>query len=165
MNLPPRDERPPVPADIPDDDPSIPVLSERLHLHALEIDMDLPPQARPAQQESATAEPAAPAPAQQPTADALTTRLGQAAGAPPAIDIDALREALLARMQGKITEQINATLRDLLQPAIDDAVLRLADEAKFALRLTLQELIERALREELKAREAGAANADDGAGA
>jgi hypothetical protein len=64
----------------------------------------------------------------------------------------ALRAAVLQRVASRLPEQVNATLRDLMQPAIDQAMAKLSEEAELALRITLQELVAQALREELLAR-------------
>lgn len=62
---------------------------------------------------------------------------------------DALRVAVLQRVSERLPEQVAATVRDLMQPAIDQAMARLGEEAQVALRITLQDLVEQALREEL----------------
>jgi len=64
----------------------------------------------------------------------------------------ALRAAVLQRVAARLPEQINAAVRDLMQPAIDQAMARLGEEAEVALRITLQDLVEQALREELQQR-------------
>ena len=64
----------------------------------------------------------------------------------------ALRAAVLQRVAARLPEQINAAVRDLMQPAIDQAMARLGEEAEVALRITLQDLVEQALREELRQR-------------
>lgn len=60
-----------------------------------------------------------------------------------------LRTAVLRRVRERLPEQIDATVRDLMQPAIEQAMARLAEEAQVALRITLQDLVEQVLREEL----------------
>ena len=60
-----------------------------------------------------------------------------------------LRTAVLRRVRERLPEQIDATVRDLMQPAIEQAMARLAEDAQVALRITLQELVEQVLREEL----------------
>jgi ribonuclease E len=76
----------------------------------------------------------------------------QAAAAPPQTSpaqADALRAAVLQRVAERLPERINATVRDLMQPAIDQAMARLSEEANLALRITLQDIVEQVLREEL----------------
>jgi len=68
------------------------------------------------------------------------------------VQAEALRHAVLAGVAQRLPERIDATMRDLMQPAIDDAIARLGDEAQVALRITLQELVEQVLREELARR-------------
>jgi hypothetical protein len=46
-------------------------------------------------------------------------------------------------------------VRDLMQPAIDQAMAKLGEEAEVALRITLHELVEQALREELARHKGG----------
>jgi len=60
-----------------------------------------------------------------------------------------LRTAVLRRVRERLPEQIDATVRDLMQPAIEQAMARLGEEAQVALRITLQDLVEQVLREEL----------------
>ena len=79
-----------------------------------------------------------------------------AAAAAPAFDqaaleaqAEALRAAVLQRLTARLPEQVNVAVRDLMQPAIDQAMAKLGEEAEVALRITLQELVEQALREEL----------------
>jgi hypothetical protein len=69
---------------------------------------------------------------------------------------EALRASLLQRVAARLPAQVNAAVRDLMQPAIDQAMARLGEEAEVALRITLQELVEQVLREELARR-----NGDD----
>ena len=68
------------------------------------------------------------------------------------VQAEALRAAVLQRVAARLPEQVNAALHDLMQPAIDEAMARLGEEAEVALRITLQELVEQALREELQQR-------------
>jgi hypothetical protein len=86
------------------------------------------------------------------------TRDSSAAAAPVAGDAavesqaESLRAAVLQRVSARLPEQVNAALRDLMQPAIDQALAKLGEEAEVALRIALQELVEQALREELAQR-------------
>jgi hypothetical protein len=97
--------------------------------------------------------PLASAPVEQAAAEAAT-RHGPAASDEAAIAAQAaaLRAAVLQRVAARLPEQINAAVRDLMQPAIDQAMARLGEEAEVALRITLQDLVEQALREELQQR-------------
>jgi hypothetical protein len=65
---------------------------------------------------------------------------------------DALRADLLQQLSTRLPEQIDAVVRDLMQPAIDQAMRKLGEEAEVALRITLQELVDQVLREELQQR-------------
>jgi hypothetical protein len=62
---------------------------------------------------------------------------------------EALRTAVLQRVAERLPAQIDATVRELMQPAIDRAMVRIAEEAQVALRISLQEIVEQVLREEL----------------
>jgi len=97
------------------------------------------------------------------TPTAVTAAAGEPEEAPPAnaaatdeaalgVQAEALRAAVLQRVAARLPEQVNAALHDLMQPAIDEAMARLGEEAEVALRITLQELVEQALREELQQR-------------
>ena len=68
---------------------------------------------------------------------------------------EALRAAVLRRVAARLPEHVNATVRDLMQPAIDQAMAKLGEEAEVALRITLHELVEQALREELARHKGG----------
>ena len=91
-----------------------------------------------------------------PSAAAAEMTVTSAAVAPPldqaAIEAqaEALRAAVLQRVAQRLPQQVTATVRDLLLPAIDQAMAKLGEEAEVALRITLQELVEQALREELE---------------
>jgi hypothetical protein len=83
----------------------------------------------------------------------------EVAAAPPATGIayvmqpdaeaEALREALLHSVAQRLPERVNAAMRDLMQPAIDEAISRISEDAQVALRITMQDLVEQVLREEL----------------
>lgn len=190
------------------DDPSIPVLTDRIYLPAVELDMALPAAPVAASPEQAavpvevdeleTAEPIVPqnepagaaqdsesqpepAPHADETAAAQIVVEAQveqpAAGdeqaesstvidtpatpiaATDAIEAqaEAVRTAVLQRVAERLPEQVNAAVRDLMQPAIDQAMARLGEEAQVALRITLQDLVEQVLREELARRNIGEA--------
>ena len=212
----------------PADDPSIPLLTDRIYLPAVELDTALPAApvaveapAAPASEADAgdAATPAEPHPPEQDAADleaesAIEAELDRdlvaasdadfdallsvepppavidaaeevtivgaleappaaptievapatdAAAAPPAgppaadeaafqAQAEALRAAVLQRVAARLPEQVNAAVRDLMQPAIDQAMAKLGEEAEVALRITLQELVEAALRDELQQR-------------
>ena len=116
--------------------------------------------------ETATAEVVVATEAPQPLADneraEPSTVSDPLAGPPPAMEAieaqaDAVRTAVLQRVAERLPEQVNAAVRDLMQPAIDQAMARLGEEAQVALRITLQDLVEQVLREELARRNTGEA--------
>jgi hypothetical protein len=102
---------------------------------------ELPPAASPIDDTAAEA-------ATRPAAAAVDEAAIEAQGA-------ALRAAVLQRLAARLPDQVNAAVRDLIQPAIDQAMAKLGEEAEVALRITLQELVEQALREELGGRKSG----------
>ncbi len=126
------------------------------------LSAEQPPEAGDALAEAAkaaTAEaPAAPAPvSEMPPVAAETADAGPAAASAAAqlavqAQAEALRAAVLQRVANHLPEQLHATVRDLMQPAIEQAMAKLGEEAEVALRITLQELVEQALREELARR-------------
>lgn len=121
-----------------DEDQSIPVLTERLTLPALDLDFALPA-AEPGVNTETPVEvtllsvPQPPAPAPAPTAEELR---------------DAVLEVVLARLPG----EIETLVRHQMRPAIDAAIAHLSAEAGQALRDALVELVERAVREVLDKR-------------
>jgi hypothetical protein len=192
------------------DDPSIPLLTDRIYLPAVDLDTALPaslaplpaavPEAAAEAEQQAAIESPSPAGPQDAVAiaDAPAGEAARAdeAGVEPPIEVEveldrdlvaasdadfdallsaepqvatadyvaagdetalearaeALRESVLQRVMERLPEQVNATVRDLMQPAIEQAMARLGDEAGLALRIALQELVEQALREELAQR-------------
>ncbi len=71
-----------------------------------------------------------------------------------AMQAEALQTAVLDAVARRLPEQIDTAVRDLMQPAIERAITRLGEEAQVALRVTLQQLVEQVLREELARRQA-----------
>lgn len=73
----------------------------------------------------------------------------------PADAADRLRTAVLEAVARQLPAHIDTTLRDLMQPAIDKAITQLGEDAQVALRITLQQLVEDVLREQLARRASG----------
>lgn len=137
--LPPRD-----PLVLAEDDPSIPVLTERLTLPPLELDFTLPPAVASATSEAdaARATPAAasmPAPAS--TAPAQTPWWGT--------EIE-LREAILRELAERLPTEVEDIVRRQMSAAIDAAVNKFAMDARLALAGSLREIVDRAVRAELQ---------------
>lgn len=154
------------------DDPSIPVLTERIFLTAEEREAArLPPPAADEQGQPLD-DGIAPAP---PTVAAAEARAADADGDPPTAVVheasaevegvpvigtaeatraltDDLRDAVLNRIAERLPEQIDAAVRGLMQPAIDQAVAKVGEETRAALRASLADLVDQALREELARR-------------
>lgn len=127
------------------DDAGIPVLTERLVLPALEIDVSLPPAAAPAspppsptpEPELAAPEPAAPTP--EPA---------------PAIDTEALarrvREQTLARLQSDLAPALEAAVRQRVAAAVDDALLDMLALLQVSLESQLRKAVQAALDEQFE---------------
>lgn len=118
----------PTPAPPPIDDESIPVLTERLTLPALDLDFALPA-------------------LEQPPADAITP-----ATAPPRPSVDELRDAVLKAVLERLPAEVEQLVREQLRAALAAATAQLAAEANQALRTSLREIIERAVRDALSER-------------
>lgn len=121
-------------------------------------ELQLPAGDAPAELAAATPIETTPAPTLDPSG---TVAAGQgpaaAAAIAPPVDqatleaqADALRAGLLQQLSARLPGQIDAVVRDLMQPAIDQAMRKLGEEAEVALRITLQELVDQVLREELE---------------
>ncbi len=135
-----------------DDDPSIPVLTERLTLPPLDLDFTLPPAPTatdaptPPPTESANAVPEAPAAAgSSPPREA--TPPGQVPWGRYEIE---LREAILRDLAERLPTDVEGIVRRQMSVAIDAAVQRLASEARLAIASSLREIVDRAVRAELE---------------
>lgn len=115
-----------------DDDPSIPVLTERLTLPALDLDFALP-----------ALEPA-------PTADSPPVAVTMLSlTEPPAPTVEDLRDAVLKTVLAQLPARIENLVGQQMRPAIDAAIAHLSAEAGQALRDALVDLVESAVREAL----------------
>jgi hypothetical protein len=153
----PRKERPLASLD----DPTIPVLTERLTLPALDIDFTLPP-APPTAGTARTREPspaAAPPPADTrtpPLSDALppAPAPSPAAAAPDAgthwnrIERE-LRENILHDLALRLPQDVDSLIAARMTPLIDELTARVAQEVRLAIAASLRELVDRAVRAEL----------------
>jgi hypothetical protein len=124
----------------------------------LAAELQLPAGGTPAELAAATPIETTPAPTLD---ESGTVAAGQGPEAAPAIappvdqatmaaQADALHAGLLQQLSARLPGQIDAVVRDLMQPAIDQAMRKLGEEAEVALRITLQELVDQVLREELE---------------
>jgi hypothetical protein len=68
-------------------------------------------------------------------------------------EAEGLRTAVLESVAQRLPAHIDMTLRELMQPAINEAIVRLGEDAQVALRIAMQELVEQVLREELDRRQ------------
>lgn len=129
-----------------DDDASIPILTERLTLPALDLDIALPPT-----EEAPAVAPPLPNHTLAPAAEAPFAHAAPAAPeAPPLPTAEQLQDAVLKAVLDRLPEEINTLVRQLLRPAIDAAVAHLSIETNLALRTALTEIVERAVRDALK---------------
>ncbi len=159
------------------DDPSIPVLTERLFLTAEEREAARLPRAVAGERAQPLDDGVVPAPSTVAAAEGRAADAGgdpatavvheasagveampvpgAAEATPPAL-ADELRDAVLSRVAERLPAQIDAALRERMQPAIDQAVAKVGEEARVALRASLADLVDEALRDE-RARRSGAA--------
>lgn len=141
-----------------EDDPSIPVLTERLTLPPLELDFTLPP----APAVTGTPTEAPPTVAPEAPAPAAST---PAVAAPPPAEVPwgrvpqqlpsgageiELREAILRDLAERLPTDVEGIVRRQMSVAIDAAVQKLAAEARLALASSLREIVDRAVRAELQ---------------
>jgi hypothetical protein len=154
MTEPSGKTRPPRTPAVPvDDDPSIPVLTERLTLPPLDLDFTLPPAptvtgtpTEPRIESEATVAPEAPAPAEP----------SSPVEAPPPAEVPwgrveiELREAILRDLAERLPTDVEGIVRRQMSVAIDAAVQRLASEARLAIASSLREIVDRAVRAELQ---------------
>jgi hypothetical protein len=142
----------------PADDPSIPVLTERLTLPPLDLDFTLPPapaDTRPTEAPTTVVPqppaPPAPSPLEAPPASDQASALPLSApGVPwPRVEIE-LRESILRELAERLPTDVEGIVRRQMNVAIDAAVQRLASEARLALASSLREIVDRAVRAELE---------------
>ena len=114
-----------------DDDESIPLLTERLTLPALDLDFALPTLEQVVQVEQPATTPLPPP------------------AAPPPPSAEALRDAVLKAVLERLPAEIETRVHQQLRPAVDAAVAHLAAEANQAVRDVLAQMVERAVREAL----------------
>ncbi len=139
------------------DDPSIPVLTERLTLPELELDFTLPP--APSTVSVTVADEPEPAPITAPApaaAPAIEAESALASAGPATqgahwkrIEIE-LRESILAELAQRLPQDVESIVRQQMATAIDAAVNRLAQEARLALATSLRDIVDRAVRAELE---------------
>lgn len=121
---------------VPPDDPSIPVLTERLTLPPLDLNLDfqLPP--APA---TAPAPSPGPAPAQAELVASWTED--------QALE---LRESILLGIARNLPLEVEEILRRHLDAAAEEATRRFASAVRLAIAATLREIVERAVQAELQ---------------
>jgi hypothetical protein len=142
------------------DDESIPVLTERLSLPSLDLDVSLPkpppPSAAAAAASSVTAEPAAASARTAAARTAATVPTYSSAPATRLPEIDwpriesALRDAVLRELQPALADEVARVLRERLQPAVDRALVALTSEVRQALEVRLRETLARAVAAEIE---------------
>lgn len=162
--------RPRGPAMPPDDDPSIPVLTERLTLPALEIDFTLPPlppagpvpERRTAEAAEAIIAPpavrgttAAPVP---PTAPRVIGEHAPASGADaghePALTAD-LRDAVLRGVRERLPQDVERLVRERFAPSLDATVRAALEQAATQLAAQVSSQLATQLATQLAAQLAG----------
>ncbi|MCS6945472.1 MAG: hypothetical protein RMK97_08705 [Sutterellaceae bacterium] len=132
------------------DDPTIPVLTERITLPAFELELDLP-QPPLTQQDASSAVTTG--------SSAAPTKPEHAAGAaapkpPPDFLIDAqlqpLREAIVLALARELPAQAEQLVHRHLESALEETAQRLAAALRAALSATLRQAVELAVQEELR---------------
>jgi len=147
------------------DDESIPVLTERLTLPSIDLDISLPQPPPPVTDRPASPA-AAPSRAEPPAPLASATAIPVAAGEParapiptftstPRAEIDwaqieqAMRDAVFRELQPALADEALRVLRERLQPAVERALQVTASELRQAFESRLREAIGRAVRAEI----------------
>jgi hypothetical protein len=126
---------------VPPDDPSIPVLTERLTLPPLDLNLDfqLPP--------AAPATAPAPSPRPSPPPAAPQTELVASWSEDQALE---LRESILLGIARNLPLEVEEILRRHLDAAVEEATRRFASAVRLAIAATLREIVERAVQAELQ---------------
>jgi hypothetical protein len=156
------------------DDESIPVLTERLSLPSLDLDVSLPKTPPPAASPPAPPPPPPPQAAAPPpvamaaTLAAAAARASAARAATPTVptysstrapvasEIDwarieaSVRDAVLRDLQSALADEVTRVLRERLQPAVDRAIVALTAELRQALDARLRETLGRTLASEIE---------------
>jgi hypothetical protein len=153
------------------DDASIPVLTERLTLPPLELDTTLPPDASLQIDTTLPVEAMRPAPAPRPappapppaTAPVMPARPVAPASPMLAASVDAvtagthwtrieleLRSSILQAVADALPQEIDAIVRSRMSEAIDRLIAQLAAETRLAMAASLRDIVDHAVRTELK---------------
>jgi hypothetical protein len=133
----------------PPDDPSIPVLTERLTLPELDIDFTLPP---------VLTTPPVPRPSDESAVPPKAPASPPARHVPPPANegtdwtrVEAeLREAVLVELSQHLPRDVETIVRQHMAGAIDAAVQRLAQDTRTALANALHDLVAQAVRAEIE---------------
>jgi len=143
MTTPVRPEKDAANTTVFDDDESIPVLTERLTLPALDLDFALPAIEQPTHIEP-------------PASVAATTLLlpaeppaPQPPAPPPPPTAEELRATVLQAVLEQLPAEIDSLVHQRLRPAVEAAFASLSAEANQTLRNALVEIVERAVRDAL----------------
>lgn len=132
------------------DDAGIPVLTERLVLPALEIDVSLPP---PAVQPEPVAEPVVAV--TEADLDEPPAPLAPSPEPQPLIDTAALtaqvREEAIARLQTELAPALEAAVRQRVAAAVDDALLDMLALLQVSLESQVRNAVQTALDEQFQA--------------
>jgi hypothetical protein len=128
---------------VPPDDPSIPVLTERLTLPPLDLDLDfqLPPVPAPAAA-------AAPAAAQAPVSAAAAPEAEVIASWSEDKELE-LRESILLGIARNLPLEVEEILRRHLDATVEEATRRFSSAVRLAIAATLRDIVERAVQAEL----------------
>jgi hypothetical protein len=125
-----------------DDDESIPVLTERLTLPALDIDFALPALEQPAPF-------AAPAPMATTFMPPAEPPVPPPPQPPPPPTVGEVRDAVLKAVLQQLPAEIETLMQQQLRPIVEAAVAHLSATASQSLHETLVNVVERAVRDAL----------------
>jgi hypothetical protein len=143
----------------PDDD-TIPVLTERLTLPSLELDISLPPGSVP-EPDRPTAPARTPEPREKAAAPAAAVVVSPPASPPPAPPIDwaaveqNARETLLRELQPRLAAELDRQLRERLQPTLVRMLLATVAELRPSIEAAVRDAVSRAIAAEIARQRSG----------
>lgn len=144
------------------DDETIPVLTERLTLPSLELDISLPPGSLP-EPDRASAPPPTPEPGEVATAPAsafaVTTSVPAQPTAVPEVEWatveEHVRELLLRELQPRLAAELDRQLRERLQPTLVRMLLATVTELRPSIEAAVREAVARAVAAEVARQRSG----------
>lgn len=142
------------------DDETIPVLTERLTLPSLELDISLPPGSLPEPGRAAAPAPA-PEPREEATPPASAARAGVPAPPAPAPEVEwatveeHARETLLRDLQPRLAAELDRQLRERLQPTLVRMLLATVTELRPSIEAAVRDAVAQAVAAEVARQRSG----------